>query len=524
MDQKDFLNVFHGPNAVAKFYNPDLQTPLPLVEIPDSLNPFRQDGVKIFAKLMTALPAHNVKSLPALNMLLSKGIPPSTKTIVEQSSGSTVISLSIIARIFHGIDDVRAYITNKTSLSRMNMLRFFGLQLVLYGGPHQPEPLDPRGGIAKARNLSEQDNNVVNPNQYENHLNPDSHVRWTGPQILRQLPGINVLCAPMGTGGVITGTGGFLKSSKREILVVGVCNANGDPVPGPRPFQLFESVKFPWKNVVDAIEHISSNDSYYLSMRLSREGLICGPSSGMTLKGLYNFLEKEKDRGRLPHLAGPDGTVSCVFMCCDLPYQYLDDYFTKLGDDHFRPIVNENLIHADTYLYDTKWEVEYWGAAGILSRTLGKPSLMANGHDKQNNMPNDSETFWKTAPAPIPILLDLRCPPDFADSHIPTAINVPLRSLNKSDRSPYEDSDILEAQWLELEGLFGGVDANKEKWRDFEGRPVVLVCYSGDTARVATSVLRARGIEAVSIKGGMEKVMREIFASDLPETGPARSY
>jgi len=64
MDQKDFLNVFHGPNAVAKFYNPDLQMPLPLVEIPDSLNPFRQDGVKIFAKLMTALPAHNVKSLP----------------------------------------------------------------------------------------------------------------------------------------------------------------------------------------------------------------------------------------------------------------------------------------------------------------------------------------------------------------------------------------------------------------------------------------------------------------------------
>ena len=120
-----------------------------------------------------------------------------------------------------------------------------------------------------------------------------------------------------------------------------VCNANGDPVPGPRPFQLFESVKFPWKNVVDVIEHISSNDSYYLSMRLSREGLICGPSSGMTLKGLYNFLQREKDRGRLPSLAGPDGTVSCVFMCCDLPYQYLDDYFTKLGDDHFRPIVNE---------------------------------------------------------------------------------------------------------------------------------------------------------------------------------------
>ena len=130
-------------------------------------------------------------------------------------------------------------------------------------------------------------------------------------------------------------------------------------------------------------------------------------------------------------------------------------------------------------------------------------------------MPNDSEAFWKTVPAPIPILLDLRCPSDFAGSHIPSAANVPLRSLNKSDRSPYEDSDVLEAQWLELEALFGGVNPNEEKCRDFEGRPVVLVCYSGDTARVATSVLRARGIEAVSIKGGMDKVMREIVAGDL---------
>lgn len=31
----------------------------------------------------------------------------------------------------------------------------------------------------------------------------------------------------------------------------------------------------------------------------------------------------------------------------------------------------------------------------------------------------------------------------------------------------------------------------------------MLVCYDGDTARVATSVLRARNIQASSIKGGM---------------------
>lgn len=120
-----------------------------------------------------------------------------------------------------------------------------------------------------------------------------------------------------------------------------VCNANGDPVPGPRPFPLFQSVNFPWRNVVDTVAEISSYESFYQSMALSREGLVCGPSSGMTLQALYNFLQTSKENGSLQSLAGPDGTVSCVFLCCDLPYQYLDDYFFKLGEENFRPIVNK---------------------------------------------------------------------------------------------------------------------------------------------------------------------------------------
>lgn len=60
----DHLNVFRGPNSVADYFDPDNNPLLPLVEIPDSLNPFRHDGVRIYAKLLTALPAHNVKSLP----------------------------------------------------------------------------------------------------------------------------------------------------------------------------------------------------------------------------------------------------------------------------------------------------------------------------------------------------------------------------------------------------------------------------------------------------------------------------
>lgn len=52
-----------------------------------------------------------------------------TRRIVEYSSGSTVISMSIIARILHGITDTRAYLSNKTSGAKLRLMQFFGLDV-----------------------------------------------------------------------------------------------------------------------------------------------------------------------------------------------------------------------------------------------------------------------------------------------------------------------------------------------------------------------------------------------------------
>jgi hypothetical protein len=59
-------NVFRGPQSIAQYFDPDCNPPLPLVEIPDRLNPYRKDNVRIYAKMMTCLPAQNVKSLPGM--------------------------------------------------------------------------------------------------------------------------------------------------------------------------------------------------------------------------------------------------------------------------------------------------------------------------------------------------------------------------------------------------------------------------------------------------------------------------
>lgn len=64
MTNSNERNVYFGPDSLKKYFDPDCQPPLPLVELPEYLNPFYQDGVRIYAKMMTMHPANNVKAMP----------------------------------------------------------------------------------------------------------------------------------------------------------------------------------------------------------------------------------------------------------------------------------------------------------------------------------------------------------------------------------------------------------------------------------------------------------------------------
>ena len=91
----------------------------------------------------------------------------------------------------------------------------------MFAGPSQPEPYDSRGGIQAARRLAIDDETVCNPNQYEHDANWGSHYKWTGPQILKQLPDLNVMCAGVGTSGTMTGIGKYLGEAKPTVVRVG---------------------------------------------------------------------------------------------------------------------------------------------------------------------------------------------------------------------------------------------------------------------------------------------------------------
>lgn len=106
-------------------------------------------------------------------------------------------------------------------------------------------------------------------------------------------------------------------------------------------------------------------------------------------------------------------------------------------------------------------------------------------------------------------ILDLRTADDFARWHLSSSVNVPLHSLDSRAPGPFSDPTVLEAQWLELESLF----SESNTLSKLQAHRVLLLCYNGDTARVATSVLRAKGIEADSVRGGYRALMDILLAN-----------
>ncbi|ENH99473.1 hypothetical protein COCC4DRAFT_153103 [Bipolaris maydis ATCC 48331] len=474
-------NVFRGPQSVGQYFNPDFHLPLPLVEIPDRLNPYQKDKVRIYAKMMTCLPAQNVKSLPALQMLRDEP-RAATRKIAEASSGSTILSLGIIARVLWGNEDVEAHVTNKKSRESLNLLRFFGIKPCLFSGLAQQEPTDPAGIMARLRRKAATSDDMVYLGQYDNEKNWKSHATWTGPQILQQLPEINLFSTTVGTGGCITGTGVALKSGKPSIRVLGVFNIAGDPVPGPRYYEGFQSSPFPWQQAIDARVEVSSVESYRMSMKLSREGLICGPSSGEALQGLLQYLDDLKKAGTLEELVDDTtGEISCVFTCSDLPYQYLSEYFDRLGAEEFPHIENEILLQCDQTKHDPRWILDSAQALELLvSSTL---------------------------------IMDLRSTCDFRASHILDSVSTPLPGLFEGlaggdlFSNPQEVSRVWTSmrKWLkepEVSWLLTEVRYGKKK--------VLILCYDGFASQLVGSALRYQDVEAFPVRGGFIALYEQI--------------
>jgi cysteine synthase B len=237
-------------------------------------------GVRLFAKLEGNNPTGSVKDRVARAMIeaaIANGSLSPGQTILEPSSGNTGISLAMIgARLGH---PVRIVMPDNTTPEREQLLRLFGAEIVFSPGAEGSN-----GAIRLAQSLADADGSLFMPYQYGNQANPRVHEETTGPEILEQVPDVDVFVAGLGTGGTLTGVGRCLKRAKPDARVVAAEPMPGEQVQGLRSLEDGFVPPVLDTAVLDDRILVTNRDAVIGLRRLLRdEGIFAGLSCGAAL-------------------------------------------------------------------------------------------------------------------------------------------------------------------------------------------------------------------------------------------------
>ena len=263
-----------------------------------------------YAKLEFMNPGGSIKDRIGWYMIEDaerKGLLKPGGTIVEGTSGNTGVGLAIAAAI-KGYKCIFV-LPDKMSNEKIKNLRAFGAKVVVT--PTAVEPEDPRSYYQVSRRLARETPNSAYLNQYDNLSNRECHYTYTGPEILKQMPELDVFVAGIGTGGTICGIGKYLKEKKPSVQVIAV-----DPV-GSIVYDYFKTGKmqtlpktykiegigedFIPKNydlsVIDDMIQAEDKESFLMTRDLlTKEGLYSGVSSGSAVIGAMKWITNQGDK------------------------------------------------------------------------------------------------------------------------------------------------------------------------------------------------------------------------------------
>lgn len=280
----------------------DLVGKTPLVELARFSG---QEGLNatVLAKLEYFNPAGSVKDRVAKAMIEDaerRGALKPGAVIIEPTSGNTGIGLAAVA----SAKGYRVVLTMPETMSveRRSLLRAYGAELVLTPGAQGM-----KGAIAKAEELAAEIPGGFIPGQFDNPANPAAHRASTGPEIWEDTDGgVDIFVAGVGTGGTITGVGGYLKGKKPGVFIAAVEPADSPVLsggrPGPHKLQGIGAGFVP--KVLDTAAYdeiflIQSEEAFAAARTLSRtEGLLVGISSGAALAAAAKLAKRPENAGK----------------------------------------------------------------------------------------------------------------------------------------------------------------------------------------------------------------------------------
>ena len=278
----------------------DLVGDTPIVEI-SALSP--KPGVRIYAKLEGQNPTGSVKDRIAKFMVEaaeSDGRLRPGQTILEPTSGNTGISLALIGGL-RGYP-VKVVMPDAVSEERTELLRALGAEII-----YSPGELGSNGAVAMAQKIAAEHPDWYMPFQYENEENPRAHYETTAPEIIADVPELDVFVAGLGTGGTLTGVGRRLKEYNPGVRVVAAAPHPGDLVQGLRSLEEGYIPPVFDETVLDGRIVVDSASSFRATKELTdRTGIFAGVSSGAVVRAAQRVAGR-MDEGQIVCLLADGG-------------------------------------------------------------------------------------------------------------------------------------------------------------------------------------------------------------------------
>lgn len=308
--------------------------PLHVAKIEDDLNPFHSDKVELYAIVGYHMPYETLKFLAVMGILeeaLSRGMLENTNTLVEATSGAYGLVLTSLSKSF-GIKNVVLIMKNDVPLGKRYPPYLAGAKII--------PPEDGLSPIATARKLGgggwkrngweRSKNGWLNLDQYANPSNTKLYEEWLAPKMIKEIPGLSMISAPIGTGGTIIGLSKAFSGITKNMTVVGVMCSPGNEIPGARDLNGMKEISLPWREAIDERVEVETKVSYLSSLQiLWKTGLTPGASGGMAYAGAIKFLSEEKKKdSSLNRLRNPEGIVRVAIVFHDSFRPYVADRFT----------------------------------------------------------------------------------------------------------------------------------------------------------------------------------------------------
>ena len=224
---------------------------------------------------------------------ISKGLINKSTAIIEPTSGNTGIGIaSVCASIGN-----RAILVMPDNMSkeRIAFLKGYGAEVVL-----TDKALGMQGAVEQAKRLKEQLGNAIILSQFTNVANINAHYNTTAPEIVNDLPNVDVVIAGIGTGGTISGIGKYFKENNFKTKIIGVEPFNSPLI--TKGYANTHGLQGIGANfipelldmaVIDEVVTATEQDSYETCKMLAkREGVLVGITSGAVLSVAIKLLER----------------------------------------------------------------------------------------------------------------------------------------------------------------------------------------------------------------------------------------